>query len=386
MKIISNKFKKENINDLPRALFDGPIHVVESLEDCERAVELLRQAPILGLDTETKPCFQARRQNKVALLQIGTHETCYLIRLNKIGLPQCVVDLLSDPEILKIGLSLQDDFRQLNRLAQFHPAGYVELQDYVKPFGIADLSLQKLYANIMGGRISKGQQLTNWEADVLTEAQQGYAATDAWACILLYEELNRMRLEGFHVAYEPDEVPQATIVIPKEKHEKAETDEEVSADQAQEETALEVSTEDPVAPAEQTEKKSAKNRKKKPARAKKKPEATPEAETKTQEPAAVETPQQEQTTKKRKKKPARKKNEAKGEAETPASPVLSSKSNDEDRSLAAQKPHRKNKPKRKPKRQAPTLIPLDEPKSKASAEPKSGLFSRLAKKLVDKLT
>ncbi|MCF0195987.1 MAG: 3'-5' exonuclease domain-containing protein 2, partial [Bacteroidaceae bacterium] len=213
MKTIFNKFPKDKINDLPRALFEGRIEVVQSEAEAEKALQVLSRASIIGIDTETKPVFQPRsRQNKVALLQLSTHEVCFLFRLNMIGLTPGLTELLSDENILKVGLSLHDDFMKLKQLRRFSPAGYVELQDYITKFGVQDLSLQKLYANILGGRISKGQQLTNWEADTLTDQQKGYAATDAWACIMLYEALNQLRAEGFHVNYDPEEVDAPVVV------------------------------------------------------------------------------------------------------------------------------------------------------------------------------
>lgn len=212
MKTVKNKFKKEIIKELPRALFDGRIEVIQSAEEAERAVAILEKSTIIGLDTETRPNFRGGRQNKVALLQVSTHDICFLFRLKATGMTEGMIGLFTNPDILKVGLSLRDDFRQLRALAEFDPVNYVELQDFVKPFGIQDLSLQKLYANILGGQIHKGQQLSNWEAEELTEAQIGYAATDAWACIMLYEEMQRMRKEGFHVVYEPDEVPGPVFV------------------------------------------------------------------------------------------------------------------------------------------------------------------------------
>ena len=130
--------------------------------------------------------------NPVALLQVATPDTCFLFRLNQIGLPACVIHLLSEKTPQKIGLSLNDDWTQLRRRIDFKPSNYVELQDYVKQLGIADMSLQKLYANLFGQKISKNQRLSNWEADVLTEAQKRYAATDAWACLNLFDEINRL--------------------------------------------------------------------------------------------------------------------------------------------------------------------------------------------------
>jgi len=199
LKTIFDKYDKKLIADLPRASFPGHIEVIVSERDAERAVKYLMSQPILGFDTETRPSFKPGRMYKVALLQVCSGGVCFLFRLNQIGLPQCLVRLLEDKKITKVGLSWHDDLRALHGRKQFRAGTFIDLQSIAGQMGIVDLSLQKLYANIFGQKISKGQQLTNWEADNLSEAQKQYAATDAWACIMLYEEMMRMQKEGFEL-------------------------------------------------------------------------------------------------------------------------------------------------------------------------------------------
>lgn len=196
MKQIKEKFEKSDIAALPKVLFEGRIFVVLSEREADRAVDYLLRQPILGFDTETRPSFRRGQMHKVALLQVSTHDTAFLFRLNRIGLCDSVVRLLEDTKVLKVGLSLKDDMMQLQHRRHFQKGTFVELQDEVQQLGVQDMSLQKLYANLLGGRISKTQQLTNWEADVLTEAQQRYAATDAWACIQIHEEIQRLLKSG----------------------------------------------------------------------------------------------------------------------------------------------------------------------------------------------
>lgn len=213
MKVLYNKFDKALIPDLPRVLFDGRIFVIQTEAEANKAVDYLRTSALLGFDTETRPSFKKGMLNKVALLQLSTEDTCFLFRLNTIGIPSSVVQLLQDEKVMKVGLSLHDDFVSLHRRTDFEPKAFLDLQDYVKDFGISDMSLQKLYANIFGQKITKGQRLTNWEADVLTEGQKMYAATDAWACIRIYRELEDLRSTGGFelktVAEEPDRQPEA---------------------------------------------------------------------------------------------------------------------------------------------------------------------------------
>ena len=191
-KVIYNKFDKARIQQLPRALFEGRIEIVLSESEAAKAVDYLLKQPIIGIDTETRPSFRKGVKYYVSLLQVSSRDICFLFRLKHTGMCESIIRLLEDTTIPKIGLSLHDDIRQLHEVAKFQPGYFIELQDKVKDFGVEDLSLQKLFANFFGERISKGQRLTNWEADILSESQKRYAATDAWACILLYEEMERL--------------------------------------------------------------------------------------------------------------------------------------------------------------------------------------------------
>ena len=195
-KLIYTIFDKSAISSLPRVVFTGRIHVILSRAQAEKAVNFLLSQPILGLDTETRPSFSRGSCHKVALLQVATHDLCFLFRLNIIGMTPAIVRLLEDTTVTKIGLSWHDDINSLHKIGDFTPGRFIDIQNMVKSLGIEDLSLQKLYANLYGGFISKSQQLTNWERDVLTDKQKQYAATDAWACIQLYEELQRLQQTG----------------------------------------------------------------------------------------------------------------------------------------------------------------------------------------------
>lgn len=199
MKRIFDHFDKSLLNSLPRVLFPGRIEVIISESEAERAVQYLMRQPLLGFDTETRPSFKRGKQYKVALLQVSTDKVCFLFRLNRIGLPPCLLRLIGDEMITKVGLSWHDDLRGLKARGEFSVGTFIDLQDIAAQMGIGDISLQKLYANILGGKISKGQQLTNWDADNLSDAQKLYAATDAWACIQLYREMRRLQEDGFEL-------------------------------------------------------------------------------------------------------------------------------------------------------------------------------------------
>jgi len=201
-KIIYNKFEKRWIADLPKVTFKGRIFVIHTAQEAEKAVDYLLTMPILGVDTETRPSFAKNRQYKCALLQVATHHNCFLFRLNYMQMAPAVVRLLEDTTVPKVGISWHDDLHALNRLGSFEPGWFIDLQDHMKKIGIEDLSLQKIYANLFGERISKTERLSNWERDVLTSKQKEYAAIDAWACIRLFEELTRLLDTGDYVLHD----------------------------------------------------------------------------------------------------------------------------------------------------------------------------------------
>lgn len=198
---------------MPKVLFPGRIFVVYTESDAEKAVAYLKDQRIVGVDTETRPSFKRGTTHKVALLQISTQGTCFLFRLNRIGMPDSLQEFLMS-DTLKIGLSLKDDFNSLRKRQDMHPdrGNWIELQEYVGKFGIEDRSLQKIYANLFGEKISKNQRLSNWEADVLSEGQKLYAATDAWACVEIYNCLSELESTGNYEIIQNEPI-ESTVTI-----------------------------------------------------------------------------------------------------------------------------------------------------------------------------
>ena len=179
----------EQTAELPSARFDGHIVVVDREEQIEAVCQDLASQSIIGFDTETRPSFKAGITNKVALLQLSTHERCYLIRLCRTKLHNALLKILSNPKIIKIGADVAGDLRSLHALRHFNERGFIDLQQMVSAWGIEEKSLRKIAAIVLGHRVSKAQRLSNWEATTLTPQQQMYAATDAWVCISIYEKL-----------------------------------------------------------------------------------------------------------------------------------------------------------------------------------------------------
>lgn len=196
MKTIYNRLDKEYIKDLPLVSFPGKIITVNSEREADKAVPFLLSKDILGVDTETRPSFKKGQQHKVSLLQVATEDICFLFRLNYIGMVTPVISLLSNTDVPMVGLSWHDDLAALQKRTEFKPGLFIDIQDIIGDIGIEDKSLQKLYANIFKQKISKRQRLTNWDADVLSDKQMSYAATDAWACVRLYKEILKLKETG----------------------------------------------------------------------------------------------------------------------------------------------------------------------------------------------
>lgn len=188
-----HKIDKETVNNLPLAAFEGETFVINSLDQMPEAMAYLNAQKVVGVDTETRPSFVKGQHYPVALVQIATEERCYLFQVNQIDMPKELADFFANPKICKIGLAFKDDLTAMWRRRNFTPQNCVDVQRMVGQYGILDLGLQKIFAICFGKKISKAQQLTNWENIELTPEQARYASTDAWATLRIYKELKRTK-------------------------------------------------------------------------------------------------------------------------------------------------------------------------------------------------
>ena len=183
------RIDKNEVSAMPTIAFDGRIITIDTAAAVDQAMIALSHETHVGIDTETRPSFKAGVTNRVALLQLSTHERCYLIRLCRTKLHNSLLKILSNPNIIKIGADVAGDIRSLHALRHFQERGFIDLQQIASNWGIEEKSLRKMSAIVLGERVSKAQRLSNWEASTLTPQQQMYAATDAWVCIAIYEKL-----------------------------------------------------------------------------------------------------------------------------------------------------------------------------------------------------
>lgn len=190
MTVFSKTIDNSTVNLMEEESYQGPIKIIDTDDNIEEAVAILQQYKYLGFDTETKPTFKKGERNKVALLQLACEECVFLFQLKKITNFTPLKELFANTEIIKIGVAIRDDIKGLNQYFKVDNSSFLELQDYVKEFDIEEASLKKLTAIILGFRISKSQQVSNWEASPLKNSQVTYAATDAWVSLRIFKELN----------------------------------------------------------------------------------------------------------------------------------------------------------------------------------------------------
>lgn len=187
--MFEKEITKEEIDQLEVKQFEGKIHVVDTVGRLKQAVRELEGHVVLGFDTETKPAFRKGVKHDVALIQISNRREAWLFRVNRTGFHEELRRILEDDQLLKVGAGLNDDIHKLREMGRFTPGGFIDLQKYVEAFSIESKSLKKITAIVLGYKISKSQQTSNWEAERLTELQQRYAATDAWVCLEIYHKL-----------------------------------------------------------------------------------------------------------------------------------------------------------------------------------------------------
>jgi ribonuclease D len=180
---------KEEINELDVFVYEGEIIEIVTREGVRRAAEFLKQQKVLGFDTETRPAFTRGESYTPAILQLATPEQAFVFRLKFFPFPEELADILSDENILKVGVGIKDDLLGLKKISDFTPGGFFDLATEVTKRGFQDKSLRALSAIFLGKRLLKGPKKTNWERKELSPSQITYAATDAAVGILIYQKL-----------------------------------------------------------------------------------------------------------------------------------------------------------------------------------------------------
>ncbi len=187
-------FSKEEINSLRLKSYQGPIRLISDPKEMDSALAGLDGDSVLGFDTETKPSFKRGVSHPPSLLQLAGSECVFLFRLDKSGLARGLREILADRNIVKSGVAVQDDIKELKQLSPFEEKGFVDLGDRARDLGLKTHGLRNLAANLLGFRISKQARVSNWASAELTEKQIRYAATDAWVSREVYLAMVRLGL------------------------------------------------------------------------------------------------------------------------------------------------------------------------------------------------
>lgn len=191
--MFNNEISHEEVNALPLLRFEGKTFVISNNKGLYNTFDEINRASFVGFDTETKPNFIKGRSNSVALIQIALEKKVFLIRINKTRLVNEICSFF-ESGVCKIGIALHDDIKALRKVKMFDPREFINLNVLTAEMGIKNQGIRKLAGIILEGRVSKSQQLSNWENERLTGSQINYAATDAWVCWKMYAKLQK---EGY---------------------------------------------------------------------------------------------------------------------------------------------------------------------------------------------
>lgn len=190
--MFEKEITKQQVNELPLQRYEGKVIVVSTQEQLDVALQELNKATVIGFDTESKPTFRKGDYNPVAMIQMAVPGKVYLIRINLTGFTPELQALFANEKVIKAGISIRDDIKEMQRQAHFEPANVVELNDIAKEAGVKNIGVRSLAGIFLEIRISKGQQTSNWSRETLSEGQIAYAATDAWVCLEIYQKLDQL--------------------------------------------------------------------------------------------------------------------------------------------------------------------------------------------------
>ena len=178
---------KEDVKKYPLIDFTARVHLIEDLKDVSKCFDVISSASLIGFDTETKPSVKKGVHHHISLVQISVDNDVFLFRINKIGLIQELLNVFNNPNIVKVGIDIKNDITGLQKLKQFKPSNFIDLNQLAKKNNFQSIGAVKLTIMMLGFRISKRQRLSDWNLDILTDQQKIYAAIDAWICPKIFK-------------------------------------------------------------------------------------------------------------------------------------------------------------------------------------------------------
>lgn len=197
-----NIISKEELASLPLFRYEGPIHLIRTDAELVHHITDLRREKVIGFDTETRPSFRRGQNYLPTVIQMATADATYIIQLAGLEATGLINVILSSPDILKTGIALDQDLIKLKERFPFAERSILDLGRLAARQKIAKTGLRNLAGLLLGYRISKQAQVTNWAANELTPAQIQYAATDAWISRELFFALEARFPEALREAIE----------------------------------------------------------------------------------------------------------------------------------------------------------------------------------------
>lgn len=186
---------KEEVMKRPLGHYEGKVVVVSDSGEIDRCLAEIMHEDVVGFDTEAKPTFKKGQRRRISLIQVASSKAVYLFRIKNSGISDQMKAFFEAPQVKKVGIGLVDDFQLLKEIRNFEPEGFIDLNETFADLGAGSIGARNLSAMVLDIRISKSAQTSNWEAEVLSEKQKKYAATDAWICLEIYR---KMDFWGYH--------------------------------------------------------------------------------------------------------------------------------------------------------------------------------------------
>lgn len=201
---------KEYIQSLPRfqniALEN--IVVINTVQQCQNIEAELKIAAVLGFDSESKPTFHKDDvQTGPHLIQLATFEKAYLFQVSD-EILNFLKPIFENKDQIKVGFGLKND-AHLFRKKGIELYSIIELSKCFKSFGFNNpVGIKNAMALLFKVNFPKSKSVStsNWARKTLTTPQIEYAAADAYAAVLIFEEL-------LHLGLLPTSIPNTSLKL-----------------------------------------------------------------------------------------------------------------------------------------------------------------------------
>ena len=192
-KLINFITKLDNINNytdenLPNySMKNKNVHVIRDEKGLNEAVLALSTSKILGFDTEQKPIFQKGvPPSPIAIIQMSNATDCYLFQVHLIRNIKPLLNILTNRNIVKVGIGLNGDNSALYQEFRIRPKCCIDFGSLFKSKMAYpnDIGAKKSVLLFLNKNLQKSKRISrsNWENVNLTDIQVKYASEDA-SCV-----------------------------------------------------------------------------------------------------------------------------------------------------------------------------------------------------------